>query len=71
MRRERIFDVYNWNFCSVIKADNDGVWMRKSHRWQALCEKYNITMIYTNKDRKESNAHAEAHAVCENCRACC
>ena len=59
MRRERIFDVYNWNFCSVIKADNDGVWMRKSHRWQALCEKYNITMIYTNKDRKESNAHAE------------
>mgnify|MGYP002630094516 CR=1 FL=1 len=59
MRRERVFDVYNWNFCSVIKADNDGVWMRKSHRWLALCEKYNIRTIYTNKDRKESNAHAE------------
>lgn len=59
MRRDRIYEVYNWDFCSVIKADNDGVWMRKSKKWLALIEKHNIRMYYTNKDRKESNAHAE------------
>jgi site-specific DNA-cytosine methylase len=59
MRRDRIYDVYNWDFCSVIKADNDGVWMRKSAKWLALINKHNIRMYYTDKDRKETNCHAE------------
>ena len=59
MRKDKIYQVYNWDFCGVIKADNDGVWMRKSSRWLDLIDKFNIRMHYTNKDRKESNAHAE------------
>ena len=59
MRADKIYEVYNWDFCTVIKADNDGVWMRKSSRWLALIQKHGIRMHYTDKDRKESNSHAE------------
>jgi site-specific DNA-cytosine methylase len=59
-RSDPIYAVYNWNFCTVIRADNDGVWMRKSQRWLDICDKFNIRMWYTDKDRKESNSHAES-----------
>ena len=59
MRKDKIYEVYGWDFCSIIKADNDGVWMRNSAAWQAVCEEFNIRMHYTSKDRKESNCHAE------------
>ena len=60
MRKDPIYSVYNWPFCAVIKADNDGVWMRKSKKWLAVIEKHSIRMWYTDKDRKETNAHAES-----------
>ena len=60
MRSDPIYRVYNWEFCQVIQADNDGVWMRKSKRWLALIEKYGIRMWYTDKERKETNSHAES-----------
>lgn len=62
LRRQRddpIRAVYNYLFCTVIQADNDGVWMRKSARWLELIEKFGIRMHYTDKDRKESNSFAE------------
>ena len=59
-RNDPIHQVYNWQFCQVICADNDGVWMRKSDRWLKLIGKHNIRMFYTDKTRKETNSHAES-----------
>ena len=59
LRSDAIYQVYNWNVCTVIKADNDGVWMRKSEKWLELINDFGIHMDYTDADRKETNAHAE------------
>ena len=58
-RRDPIYQVYNWNFCTIIKADNDGVWMRKSQEWLDVIEELGIQMCYTDKDRKETNCRSE------------
>ena len=60
LRSDAIYQVYNWKFCTVIKADNDGVWMRKSAAWLELVNEFDIFMDYTDADRKETNAHAES-----------
>ena len=59
IRSDPIYQVYNWKVCTVIKADNDGVWMRKSEAWLELINEFGISMDYTDADRKETNAHAE------------
>ena len=59
-RADPIYQVYNWRFCQVVRADNDGVWMRKSKKWLDLCEKHQFRMFYTDKQRKETNSHAES-----------
>ena len=56
-RADRVYDVYEWDFCTVIRADNDGVRMRKSKRWLALMEKFHFRMWYASTERKETNSH--------------
>ena len=54
-----MYQVYNWQYCQVIKAGNDGVWMRKSKEWLKVTEKYNFRMWFSDKERKETNSYAE------------
>ncbi len=60
MRGDPIWSIFNWKFCAIIKADNDGVWMRKSQKWIDVIDKHSVRMHYTDKARKENNSHAES-----------
>lgn len=51
LRQDPIYKNYNWQMITVVKADNDGAWMRKHKKWMPMIEELGIRMFYGSHDR--------------------
>jgi len=60
LRQDPIYKNYNWQMITVVKADNDGAWMRKHKKWMPMIEELGIRMFYVSHDRFEDSAEAES-----------
>lgn len=60
LRIDPIYRNYNWNMVTVIKADNDGAWLRKNKKWMPMVEELGIRMFYVSHDSFKDSAEAES-----------
>ena len=60
VRRDPVYNCYDYEVVSHIKTDRDGAWDHDTAIWQKeVCQKLNVEMEYISPDRHDQNGQAE------------